>query len=113
MIQAPVCQEESGIASLKELLNTMTKKLEKPLSPKATHAAQILLWKVSEVMFVQEKHRLASLWCRVALHMVFDKSGELNYGKIAHIKIRLSQSQSSPSFARKKRTTLTHLAIFP
>lgn len=83
MLQSPKCLEESGIAPLKELLDAMTRKLEKPLSPKATHAAQILLWKVSEVMYVQEKYRLASLWCRVALHMVFDKSGELNYAKIA------------------------------
>lgn len=70
---------------LLELLDAMTKKLAKPLGAKATHAAQILLWKVSETFFAQKKYDLASLWCRIALHLVFDRSGELNCAKIARL----------------------------
>ncbi|KAI5800044.1 meiosis protein SPO22/ZIP4 like-domain-containing protein [Geopyxis carbonaria] len=77
------CQEESIVESLKTLLDLIVKQLSNTLSAKATHAAQVLLWKVSEVFFTQKNWRLSYSWCKLALHMVFDKSGELNDAKIA------------------------------
>jgi hypothetical protein len=82
-IQDKSCQEQSSIQSLYALLDTIAKHLAKPLSPTATYAAQSLLWKVSETFYLQEKHQISSAWCRVALHMIFDKSGELNLAKIS------------------------------
>jgi tetratricopeptide (TPR) repeat protein len=82
-IQDQDCREEVTIQKLYELLDAIAKHLEKPLSPTATYAAQSLLWKVSETFYLREKYQLASAWCRVALHMVFDKAGELNLAKIS------------------------------
>jgi len=74
---------EDSIEDLNLLLDKLTKQLSKPLSKTATHAAQILLWRVSETFYLQEKYDLSSKWCRVALHKVFDRSGELNLAKIS------------------------------
>lgn len=83
IIQSSSYENESVIQSLKELLDTMTRNLQKPLRAKATHAAQILLWKVSDVVYAKLKYYIAGEWCRVALHAIFDKSGDLNHAKIA------------------------------
>lgn len=74
--------EGNTLATLKKLVDSMARQISKPLSPKSTQAAQILLWKVSEALLVQEKWVEASMWCEVALHRVFDKSGDLNYAKL-------------------------------
>ncbi|KAF8420073.1 meiosis protein SPO22/ZIP4 like-domain-containing protein [Tirmania nivea] len=74
--------EGTTLAVLKKLVDSMSRQLSKPLSPKSTHAAQILLWKVSEAFLAQEKWLEASEWCEVALHRIFDKSGDLNYAKL-------------------------------
>jgi hypothetical protein len=82
-IQHKSTDDESAIASLHSLLDTIAKQLQKTFNPTSTHAAQILLWRVSETLYVQEKYHLCSAWCQLALHMVFDKSGELNLSKIS------------------------------
>ncbi|KAF8454550.1 meiosis protein SPO22/ZIP4 like-domain-containing protein [Terfezia claveryi] len=74
--------EGNTLATLKKLVDSMARQISKPLSPKSTQAAQILLWKVSEALLVQEKWVEASMWCEVALHRIFDKSGDLNYAKL-------------------------------
>lgn len=83
IIQSNSYENETVINALQELLDTMIKNLQKPLGAKATHAAQILLWKVSDVLYAKTKYDAASQWCRVALHVIFDKSGDLNHTKIA------------------------------
>lgn len=83
IIQSNSYENEKVIHALKELLDTMTKSLQKPLGAKATHAAQILLWKVSDVLYAKTRYEVASQWCRVALHGIFDKAGDLNHAKIA------------------------------
>jgi hypothetical protein len=82
-IQDRINHEERTVDELRATLDTVAKQLPRPLSPKATHAAQILLWKVSETFFVQESYQVCSAWCGLALHVVFDKSGELNCAKIS------------------------------
>ncbi|KAF8252313.1 SPO22-domain-containing protein [Wilcoxina mikolae CBS 423.85] len=82
-IQHKSTDDESAIANLHSLLDTIAKQLQKTFNPISTHAAQILLWRVSETLYVQEKYHLCSAWCQLALHMVFDRSGELNLSKIS------------------------------
>lgn len=89
------CQEEAIIESLKALLDLIVKQLPNPLSAKATHAAQVLIWKVSEIFFTQQNWRLSCSWCKLALHIVFDKSGELNDAKIARYDPQSSFDQVS------------------
>jgi len=76
-------QEGNSVEDLKSLLDKLVKQLSKPLGKSATHAAQILLWKASESFYLQKKYDQSSIWCRIALHKVFDRSGELNHAKIS------------------------------
>ena len=55
---------------------------DKPISPSATHAAQILLWKRIEAAYSQEKYELAEQWCNLSLHYIFSSSGSVNIGKL-------------------------------
>jgi hypothetical protein len=81
-VQDQSLQEEVSLPSLQRLLDAMMKKLEKPLSPTASHAGQVLLWKIADVLYSQEKYEMSSSWCKIAQHPIFDKSGELNQAKI-------------------------------
>ncbi|KAL7275567.1 sporulation-specific protein 22 [Rhizina undulata] len=82
-VQDPSSHEEAVLTALQKLLDSMTKQLARPFSAKATHAAQILLWKVTEAFYAQEKYQTAISWCKTALHPIFNRSGELNSAKIA------------------------------
>lgn len=82
-IQDQSSEDDAILATLTNLLDSMTKKLAKALTPKATHAAQILLWKITETFFSQGKYQTTSSWCKIAQHSVFDKTGELNLAKIS------------------------------
>lgn len=81
-IQDRAADDEAILPSLRNILDSMVKKLTKALSPKATHAAQILLWKITEAFFSQGKHQIAGSWCRIAQHSIFDTSGGSNIAKI-------------------------------
>ena len=52
------------------------------LTPSATHAAQIMLWKRIEAAYGQEKYVLAEQWCNLSLHNIFNSSGGMNVGKL-------------------------------
>lgn len=82
-VQDQFSEDDAILPALKNLLDSMVKKLAKPFTPKATHAAQILLWKISEAFFSQGKYQVAGSWCRIAQHSIFDKTGELNIAKIS------------------------------
>ncbi|KAK6345570.1 hypothetical protein TWF718_007480 [Orbilia javanica] len=75
--------DEEVIQGLQQLCEATSPKLEKPLSVSATHASQILLWKVSDTLVTCGRWLEAIQWCRVALHPIFGRSGETNTGKIA------------------------------
>lgn len=75
-------QEEVSLPSLQRLLDAIMKKLEKPLSPEASLAGQVLLWKIADALYSQQKYEMSSSWCKMAQHPIFDKSGELNQAKI-------------------------------
>ena len=71
-----------AISGIQQLLDAIAKQISKGFSPRSTLAAQLLLWRAPEMLYVQEKYRLSSAWCRLALHMAFDRSGESNLAKI-------------------------------
>lgn len=94
--------ETSGnTQSLVALVNELSSKLQKPLSASATHASQIvrdlnpsrrpeantlqLLWKLIELNYTQGQFAAAEAWCKLALHKVFENSGELNAAKISRL----------------------------
>ncbi|KAI5818162.1 meiosis protein SPO22/ZIP4 like-domain-containing protein [Pyronema omphalodes] len=82
-VQHQIDREEDAITSTRALLDAIARNLKGTFSPKSTHAAQALLSKVSEALYHQKKYHLASEWCRIALHMAFDRSGELNHAKLS------------------------------
>ncbi|KAI9856788.1 MAG: hypothetical protein M1824_005259 [Vezdaea acicularis] len=102
--------ETSGnTQSLVALVNELSSKLQKPLSASATHASQIvrdlnpsrrpeantlqLLWKLIELNYTQGQFAAAEAWCKLALHKVFENSGELNAAKISRKLILCSLSR--------------------
>ncbi|RPA87005.1 SPO22-domain-containing protein [Ascobolus immersus RN42] len=75
--------EDEVLVGLKELLDGLERQITHNLSPKTTHCAQALLWKVSEAANIQRKYDSSLKWCKLALHNVFSKAGENNLTKIA------------------------------
>lgn len=70
------------VSSFAELFDNLIAASSVPLSPSATHAAQILLWKRVEASYNQELYDDAETWCKLSLHPVFSSSGALNIGKL-------------------------------
>lgn len=74
--------DKDAVSGIRHLLDAIANKMPRTFSPRTTLAAQLFLWRASETLYSQEKYRLSSAWCRLALHMVFDRSGESNLAKI-------------------------------
>ncbi|MCJ1250157.1 hypothetical protein MMC30_007383 [Trapelia coarctata] len=87
-------------ALLKQTLDSLSARSSHPTGPSATHAAQILLWKRIEASYIRDAYADAIVWCQLALHQSFDKSGELNLGKIQRKLLLCSLSTSDFSEAR-------------
>ncbi|KAK6504736.1 hypothetical protein TWF481_006675 [Arthrobotrys musiformis] len=83
IVQDAHLHDEEVIQGLQQMCEATSTKLAKPLSISATHASQILLWKVSDTLVTGGRWLEAIQWCRVALHSIFQRSGETNTGKIA------------------------------
>ena len=79
---------EDPLAALTRLFAEIDTGSAFTLSPSATHAAQMLLWKSIESYCQQQQFYVAEGWCRLALHAVFEKSGSMNVGKL-HRKLML------------------------
>ncbi|KAF2872932.1 meiosis protein SPO22/ZIP4 like-domain-containing protein [Massariosphaeria phaeospora] len=73
---------DNCLETLHELFEMVSRNTKGPLSAPATHAAQTLLWKRVEASYSQEQHEATDAWCRICLHPLFDKAGELNRSKI-------------------------------
>ena len=91
---------EDPIGSLKRLLDEATAGAA-TLSPSATHAAQILLWKSIESCYQQQQYYLAEAWCKLALHKIFDKSGSTNVEKLQRKLMICALSQAESVKARE------------
>ncbi|TID24359.1 SPO22-domain-containing protein [Venturia nashicola] len=74
---------------------------QKPFSPAATHAAQTLLWKNIESAYTQKQYEFAETWCRLALHELFERCGEMNRAKIARKTILCALTRHDLTVARE------------
>ena len=69
------------LATLRNTFDVATDPI-RTISPSATHAAQVLLWKRVEAAYNQEMYEVAESWCRLSLHEIFGNSGSMNKGKL-------------------------------
>lgn len=88
-----------AIKSLESIFSSIASNISKPLSPAVTLAAHTvrfelwhsfvitnvlqLLWKRIESNYTQRQYEIAEKWCRLAMHKVFESSGELNKARIS------------------------------
>ncbi|KAF2114687.1 meiosis protein SPO22/ZIP4 like-domain-containing protein [Lophiotrema nucula] len=91
---------DNTLASLQGLVNKVSSSIRGTLSAPATHAAQTLLWKRVEVYYSQADYGDAEAWCRLCLHALFERAGELNKGKIARKVILCAISRQDYAAAR-------------
>ncbi|KAG9232181.1 meiosis protein SPO22/ZIP4 like-domain-containing protein [Amylocarpus encephaloides] len=70
------------LISLEEFLGLATENFEAAVTSAATLAAHTLLWKRIESNYSQTRYTLAEKWCQVALHRVFQSSGDVNKARI-------------------------------
>ncbi|KAI9826189.1 MAG: hypothetical protein M1819_007445 [Sarea resinae] len=82
-IIADIPESEDVLDQLSQVCDSLSMNLVKPLSASATHAAQILLWKRIESLASQQQYLHAQTWCRLALHTLFQNSGDMNMAKIS------------------------------
>lgn len=74
----------STCETLKQLMDSMHSRLHFPLSAKATHAAQTLLWKRIDASFKSEDSDMAHVWSNLTIHpLLSSSSGEGNAAKLA------------------------------
>ncbi|RDW82233.1 hypothetical protein BP6252_03345 [Coleophoma cylindrospora] len=80
-----VTQRDSmeSLELLESSISMISASFKGPLSPGAAHSAQTLLWKRIESGYTQGQYNLTRRWCRLAMHSLFEKSGELNLARIA------------------------------
>ncbi|KAK0108931.1 hypothetical protein ONS96_002768 [Cadophora gregata f. sp. sojae] len=78
-------QRESpdSLAQIEDLFSTIVAKSTRPASPAATLAAHTLLWKRIELNYTSGQYDAAEKWCRLAMHQIFAKSGELNMARLS------------------------------
>ncbi|KAF2143242.1 uncharacterized protein K452DRAFT_167927 [Aplosporella prunicola CBS 121167] len=86
---------------LRELLDTVQQNMHGAFSVAATHAAQTLLWKRIESTYSQSQFNAAEAWCRLSLHPLFEKAGELNKAKVARKTILCALARHDYVTARK------------
>lgn len=80
---------------------------ENALSPSATHAAQVLLWKRIEAAYNQEMYEIAESWCQLSLHDILSSSGSMNTGKLQRKLILCCLGMSNAKRAREIVTTMS------
>ena len=88
------------IDSLKSILDEVAAS-GSTLSPSATHAAQMLIWKSIESCSQQQQYYLAEAWCEVALHKFFEKSGNKNVETLQRKLMICALSQAESVRARE------------
>ncbi|KAF2745815.1 SPO22-domain-containing protein [Sporormia fimetaria CBS 119925] len=91
---------ENDLETLQMLCDNVSRNTNQPLSAPATHAAQTLLWKKVEAAYSQDQFATAEAWCRLCVHSVFDKAGELNKTKIIRKMIMCALARQDHASAR-------------
>ncbi|CAL3972847.1 unnamed protein product [Diplocarpon coronariae] len=72
-----------SLLQLEELFSNLMTNFTKPASSAATLAAHTLIWKLIESNYSQGKYDVSEKWCRLAMHQIFARSGELNTARIS------------------------------
>ncbi|KAF2639244.1 SPO22-domain-containing protein [Massarina eburnea CBS 473.64] len=93
--------EKDSLEQLQELFDKVAQNMKGGFTAQATHAAQTLLWKRVETSGSQAEHAVAEKWCRLCLHSLFDKAGDVNKSKIARKLILCAQAQHDHAAARE------------
>ncbi|KAH7122269.1 meiosis protein SPO22/ZIP4 like-domain-containing protein [Dendryphion nanum] len=75
--------DRNSLELLRSLFDNFAQNMKHPISAPATHAAQMLLWKRVETTYSQDHYVESESWCRICLHPIFEKAGEMNKSKIA------------------------------
>lgn len=84
-------------AKVQQLLDDIVKRRGCDLSPKAIHASQALIWKVTSIAHPG----VADVWCRLLRHRAFDGAGPSNKAKIARKAIASALDRNDLNFARE------------
>ncbi|KAF2689190.1 SPO22-domain-containing protein [Lentithecium fluviatile CBS 122367] len=92
---------EDTLDQLQELFDSVTRNMKGPFSAQATHAAQTLLWKKVDETYSQEQYTATEAWCRICLHTLFEKAGDVNKSKIARKMILCALARHDPAAARE------------
>ncbi|KAM3081866.1 Transcription factor [Clarireedia jacksonii] len=74
---------DEGFASTEAFLDLIADNVVKGMSTEATMAVHMLLWKRIEASYGLLQYETTEKWCRLGLHRLFEKSGELNVVKIS------------------------------
>ncbi|CAI6268821.1 unnamed protein product [Periconia digitata] len=98
------CTTTAADVSLEQLhgfLDSVAQNMKGTFSAQATHATQTLLWKQAEATYSQNQHQTAEHWCRICLHPLFGKAGDVNKSKIARKIILCAQARHDHAVARQ------------
>ncbi|TVY81885.1 Sporulation-specific protein [Lachnellula suecica] len=95
-------QRESpeALSSLDKFFSYVAENVKQPVSAGATLAAHTLLWKRIESNYAQGQYDIAEKWCRLAMHQLFEKSGELNMARISRKLLLCALARKDISSAR-------------
>lgn len=85
------------IAGLRTLIDAIVTSGKSALSPKATHAAQTLLWKTAGAANAD----IADDWCKLLRHPIFESAGHLNKAKIGRKAIVAALTRNDIDAARE------------
>jgi hypothetical protein len=88
------------IASVEGILETIAANIANTITAPTAHACQMLLWKRIEANSSLGQHGAAEMWCHLALHRVFENTGEMNKAKITRKLLLCALGQQSMSSAR-------------
>ncbi|KAL3427171.1 hypothetical protein PVAG01_00680 [Phlyctema vagabunda] len=91
---------ESAISTLEKLLSAIAENIRKAISAPAAHAAQSLLWKQVEATYQEQCYDLTKRWCQLAMHDIFQNSGETNLSRIGRKLLQCALAQQDFTTAR-------------
>ncbi|KAI9718236.1 MAG: hypothetical protein M1812_004226 [Candelaria pacifica] len=100
-IATSTADTDNNLNALRAIFDAVAFNVKQPLSAHATHAAQTLLWKRIESNYGQQNFAVAESWCRLALHVVFERAGDLNTAKIARKVILCALGRQDHACARE------------
>ncbi|TVY21229.1 hypothetical protein LARI1_G000647 [Lachnellula arida] len=103
-----VTQRDSpeALSSLKEFFTMIASNVNQPIGATATVAAHtaslsLLLWKHIESNYAQAQYDIAGKWCQLAMHQIFEKSGELNMARLSRKLLLCALARKDISSARE------------